>query len=220
MQGGKAINTYVLYHLVPNCACQAVSLEVPARLRMWRYYSPANAPRPDNTLDFHVQLIDGGPVSPVLVRSLNVGDWIKLGPPVGTMTIDERSGRDVLLIGGSTGLAPLKAILEQIAARPNPPRVHLFFGARYIDGLYDLEDLQKRSAGAPWLTVIPVVSDHDPGPAAEHGMLADVIGRFGQWQNHDAYVCGSPGMTDVTVGRLLQFGLSQDRIRIDKYADA
>ncbi|GAA0361663.1 FAD-binding oxidoreductase [Actinoallomurus spadix] len=199
---------------------QSASLEVPARMRMWRSYSMANAPRPDNTVDFHVQLIDGGPVSPVLVRSLRVGDWIKLSAPVGTMTFDERSGRDVLLIGGSTGLAPLKAILDQIGALPSPPRVHLFFGARYVDGLYDLDDLQKRAAGAPWLTVIPAVSDHDPGAVAEHGTLPDVIGRFGMWQNHDAYVCGSPGMTDATVDRLLNLGLSHDRIRIDKYADA
>lgn len=199
---------------------QAVSLEVPARMRMWRYYSMANAPRPDNTLDFHVQLIDGGPVSPVLVRSLTVGDWIKLGPPLGTMTYDERSGRDVLLVAGSTGLAPLKAILEQIAARPNPPRVHLFFGARYVDGLYDLDELQKMAARAPWLTVIPAVSDHDPGPTAERGTLADVVGHFGMWQNHDAYVCGSPAMVEATVARLRQMGLSDDRIRTDKYADA
>ncbi|WP_433182841.1 globin domain-containing protein [Actinoallomurus sp. CA-150999] len=199
---------------------QAVALEVPARMRMWRYYSMANAPRPDNTLDFHVRLIDGGPVSPVLVRSIAVGDWVKLGPPIGTMTIDERSERDVLLIGGSTGLAPLKAILDQIAARPNPPRVHLFFGARYVDGLYDLDELQKRAAGAPWLTVIPAVSDHDPGPAAERGTLPDIVGMYGRWQDHDAYVCGSPGMTDATVDRLLQLGLGHDRIRTDKYADA
>jgi NAD(P)H-flavin reductase/hemoglobin-like flavoprotein len=79
---------------------QSVAVEAPARPRTWRYYSMANAPRPDNTLDFHVRLVDGGPVSPVLVRALRSGDWLKLRPPVGTMTFDERSGRDVLLVGG------------------------------------------------------------------------------------------------------------------------
>ncbi|MDN3356623.1 globin domain-containing protein [Actinomadura sp. DC4] len=200
---------------------QSVALEVPAsRPRMWRYYSMANAPRPDNTLDFHVRLVDGGPVSPVLVRSIRVGDWLKLGPPIGTMTFDDRSGRDVLLIGGSTGLAPLKAILERIAMSPAPPRVHLFFGARTADGLYDLDDLSKRAAESPWLTVVPAVSDEQAENGAEQGALADVVARFGLWRDHDAYVCGSPAMVDATVDRLARLGLGNDRIRADKFADA
>jgi NAD(P)H-flavin reductase/hemoglobin-like flavoprotein len=199
---------------------QAVAVQVGARPRMWRYYSMANAPRPDNSLDFHVRLVDGGPVSPVLVRSVAVGDWLKIGSPVGTMTFDERSGRDVLLVAGSTGLAPLKAILERIAMSPAPPRVHLFYGARTADGLYDLDDLTKRAASAPWLTVIPAVS-HEPADGfAEHGALADVIARNGIWRDHDAYVCGSPGMVDATAERLEQIGLRTDRIRVDKFADA
>lgn len=199
---------------------QSVAVEVPARPRMWRYYSMANAPRPDNTVDFHVRLIDGGPVSPVLVRSVDVGDWIKLGPPIGTMTYDERSGRDVLLIGGSTGLAPVKAILEKIAMRPDPPRVHLFFGARTVDGLYDIDDLMKRAARSSWLTVVPAVSHEQAGGTAEQGTLADVVARYGLWTEHDAYVCGSPGMVDATVARLENLGLAADRIRSDEFADA
>ena len=105
---------------------QSVALEVPSRLRQWRYYSMANAPRPDHTVDFHIRLVDGGPVSPVLVRRTETGDRVRMGAPVGTLTLDESSGRDVLLVAGSTGLAPLKAILEQISLRPDPPRVHLF----------------------------------------------------------------------------------------------
>ena len=205
---------------LPYAPGQSVALEVPSRARMWRYYSMANAPRPDNTIDFHVRLVDGGPVSPVLVRSVTVGDWVRLGAPVGTMTYDAASGRDVLLVGGSTGLAPLKAILEQIAAQPSPPRVHLFFGARTVDGLYDLDDLRKRAVQAPWLTVVPTVSDERGGGVAEEGTLPDVVARYGLWKEHDAYVCGSPGMVEATAERLMRLGMDEDRIRLDKYADA
>ncbi|TYC11937.1 hypothetical protein FXF65_27305 [Actinomadura syzygii] len=114
-------------------------------------------------MDFHVRLVDGGPVSPVLVRGTENGDRVRMGAPVGTLTLDEESGRDILLVAGSTGLAPLKAILEQIARRPAPPRVHLFFGARTRDGLYDLEDLAKMAGRFPWLRVVPAVSDESGG---------------------------------------------------------
>ncbi|MFG2086530.1 MULTISPECIES: globin domain-containing protein [unclassified Spirillospora] len=222
---------------------QSVALEVPARLRHWRYYSMANAPRPDHTVDFHIRLVDGGPVSPVLVRGTETGDRVRMGAPVGTLTLDEASGRDVLLVAGSTGLAPLKAILEQISQRAAPPRVHLFFGARTRDGLYDLEDLTKLAGEFRWLTVVPTVSDESgghgfsallqsglqsglqPGPQAgdddvEHGNLSDVVARHGPWDGHDAYVCGPSAMVGHTVEQLTRLGVARDRIRLETFADA
>ncbi|WP_198679468.1 globin domain-containing protein [Thermomonospora amylolytica] len=204
---------------------QSVAVETAARPRHWRYYSIANAPRPDHTLDFHVRLVDGGPVSTVLVRTLRVGDQLRLGAPIGTLTLDEESSRDVLLVAGSTGLAPLKAILEQLARRPAPPRTHLFFGARTRDALYDLEHLSKLAAELPWLTLVPAVSDEPPGPYRadtadiEHGALPDVVARRGLWPGHDAYVCGPPAMVTPTVERLVQLGVSRDRIRMETFVE-
>ncbi|SFN07828.1 MULTISPECIES: globin domain-containing protein [Actinomadura] len=217
---------------LPYLPGQSVALEVPSRLRHWRYYSMANAPRPDQTVDFHVRLVDGGPVSPVLVRGTDAGDRVRMGAPIGTLTLDEASGRDVLLIAGSTGLAPLKAILEQIAHRPAPPpRVHLFFGARTRDGLYDLEDLTKLGGEFPWLTVVPAVSDESGGHGfssllqggdgdVEHGNLSDVVARRGPWDGHDAYVCGPSAMVGHTVEQLTRLGVPRDRIRLETFADA
>ena len=197
---------------------QSVAVETRARPRAWRYLSMANAPRPDHTIDFHVRLVDGGAVSQALVRTLQVGEWLRLGPPIGTLTLNEVP-RDVLLIAGSTGLAPLKAILEQLAARQIPPRVHLFFGARSSDGLYDLDDLRKRAAGLPWLTVVATVSD-EVVAGTEHGDLPDVVARYGRWDGHDAYICGPPDMAVATAARLERLGLSRDRIRLESFGDA
>lgn len=210
---------------------QSVAVEVPSRLRHWRYYSMANAPRPDHTVDFHVRLVDGGPVSPVLVRGTETGDRVRMGAPIGTLTLDEDSPRDVLLVAGSTGLAPLKAILEQISRRPVPPRVHLFFGARTRDGLYDLEDLTKLAGGSPWLTVVPAVSDEPGGHGfssvltsgdgdVEHGNLSDVVARHGPWDGRDAYVCGPSAMVGHTVEQLARLGVARDRIRLETFPDA
>jgi NAD(P)H-flavin reductase len=206
---------------------QSVALEASSRRRGWRYYSMANAPRADHTLDFHVRLVDGGLISQTLVRTLRVGDWVRLGPPIGTLTLGQESERDILLVAGSTGLAPIKAILEQIARRTTPPRVHLFFGAQTADALYDLEDLGKRAAESPWLTVVPAVSaSGDTVPSAgdahgaQHGVLPDVVARHGHWAEHDAYVCGSPDMVVATTERLAQLGLPRNRIRLESFADA
>ena len=45
---------------IPYRAGQYVSVETPQRPRLWRYLSPANAPRPDGSLDFHVRAVGSG----------------------------------------------------------------------------------------------------------------------------------------------------------------
>jgi len=80
-------------------AGQSLSLETDLRPKLWRYYSPANAPRPDGLIELHVKARDGGPVSSALVRQVQVGDWLRLGPPLGHLSLVD-SDRDLLLVGG------------------------------------------------------------------------------------------------------------------------
>jgi hypothetical protein len=50
-----------------------------------------------------------------LVRLIGKGDMLRLGPPVGHFALNTGSDRDMLLVGGGTGLAPLKALVDQVA---------------------------------------------------------------------------------------------------------
>jgi NAD(P)H-flavin reductase/hemoglobin-like flavoprotein len=196
---------------------QSVAIESPSRPKLWRYYSMASAPRPDGLLEFHIRLIDGGAVSMALTSSKIADTKLRLGPPVGALTLSNPvSGRDILLVAGSTGLAPLKAILCQVTALPRPPKVHLFFGARTADGLYDLESLEKMAAQYPWLTITPAVSA-DSRFAGETGSLPDVVARNGDWSGHDAYLAGPTEMVQETVARLVSAGLTQDQIHIEDF---
>jgi len=200
---------------------QSVAVECEARPRVWRFYSMANAPRHDGTIDFHVRVIDGGVVSYALARRVSVGARLRLGAPVGTLRLNTEqlntgSPRDLLLAAGSTGLAPLKAIVEQVAGLPEPPQAHLVFGARTAAELYDLAELEKMAAQWPWLTVTPAVSG-EPGYRGETGTVADVVGRLVRLAGHDAYVCGSPAMTAATVNRLQSLGLPRNQIYVEDY---
>jgi len=196
---------------------QSVAIESPSRPRLWRYYSMANAPRQDGLLEFHIRLIDGGAVSMALTSTTVAGTEIRLGPPVGVLTLSQSvSGRDLLLVAGSTGLAPLKAILDQAATLPQPPKVHLFFGARTADGLYDLESLEKMAAQYSWLTITPVVSA-DRTFDGETGDLPDVVARYGDWSGYDAYLAGPTEMVRDAAARLASAGMAQDHIHIEDF---
>jgi NAD(P)H-flavin reductase/hemoglobin-like flavoprotein len=217
----RTFNVSVL-HVQPEPAIdfvagQSVAIESPSRPRLWRYYSMANAPRQDGLLEFHVRLIDGGAVSMALTSTTVVGSQLRIGPPIGVLTVDTPAPkRDVLLVAGSTGLAPLKAIADQLTVLPDPPNVHLFFGARKADGLYDLDNLEKMAAEHPWMTVTPVVSD-DPKFAGETGSLPDVVARHADWSAHDAYVAGPTQMVQDTAARLAAGGMATDQIHIEDF---
>jgi NAD(P)H-flavin reductase/hemoglobin-like flavoprotein len=202
----------------PYVAGQFASIETPYRPRSWRHYSMACAESPDGLVEFHVRTVGAGFVSGPLVWSAAVGDVLRLGAPMGDMAIDKESRRDVLCIAGGTGLAPIKAIIDEMTRWNTARRVTLFFGARRQDDLYDMGALHRIAALNRWLTIVPCVSD-DPGFVGEHGNLSDVIARHGSWQDHDVFLCGSPDMMRATLARLRDIGVPRERISFDVAED-
>ncbi|MCA2223755.1 globin domain-containing protein [Nonomuraea aurantiaca] len=199
---------------LPYTAGQYVNVQVSRWPRVWRTFSIANAPRPDNTITLHVRSVPCGWVSTTLARDTRIGDTIMLGPPMGTMTLCDRSPRDVLCVAGGTGLAPLKAIIEHIIASGRRPNIHLLFGARTAAELYDLPDLIRMESSFPWLRVLPVVSGQ-AGYEGMRGRLPEVTQRFHSWAEHEVYVCGPSGMVNETVRRLRIDGVPLSRIHRD-----
>jgi len=188
---------------LPYQAGQYVPVQVTRWPRAWRTYSIANAPRPGGLIELHVKGVPGGLVSDALVHHSGVGDCVLLGAADGSMTLAE-SDRDLLCVAGGTGLAPIKAIIEQALAKqvPGRPRkITLFFGARKHFDLYDLEDLQLLESACSSLRVIPVVSD-EPGYSGLVGTLPDVVGNVGLFENTEAYVCGPAAMVTRTAALL------------------
>ena len=206
---------------VPYRAGQYVSVETPQRPRLWRYLSPANAPRPDGQLEFHVRAVRGGWVSQAVVAHTRVGDSWRIGPPMGRMQVPANTERELLMIAGGTGWAPMRALIDELARRPRRPATQVFVGGRTWDDLYDIDGLRELSYQHPWLDVVPVVErDGEPpqgAQGAERGTLADVVTRYGAWADHDVLVCGSPSMIRSTVSRMLVAGTPLDRIRYDPF---
>ncbi|CAA9395706.1 MAG: Flavohemoglobin / Nitric oxide dioxygenase [uncultured Pseudonocardia sp.] len=202
---------------IPYRPGQYVSVETPQRPRLWRYLSPACAPRRDGLLEFHVRAVQGGWVSRAIVAHSRVGDTWRIGPPMGRMSLDPTSGRELLMVAGGTGMAPIKAVLEHLAAQERRPRTQLFVGGRTWEDLYDFPALRKLSYSNPWLDIIPVVETDESENGAQRGTLADVVTRYGAWADHDVLVCGSPSMIRATVSRMLVAGTPLDRIRYDPF---
>jgi NAD(P)H-flavin reductase/hemoglobin-like flavoprotein len=225
---------------------QYLTLQVTRWPRVWRAYSIANAPRSSGLLDLHVRAVPGGMVSTTLVSHAVVGDTVLLGPARGEMLLPGTArpgevrpgegppgdrygepGRDLLCVAGGTGLAPLKALIEEVAlgrlghGAGEPRRITLFAGARRQQDLYDLPDLQRLQTACPGLQVIPVLSDEltgRPGPAWISGMLPDVVRAHGLFENSEAFICGPEAMVRQTT-LLLAAHVPPEQIHHDPLPD-
>lgn len=203
---------------VPYRAGQSLAVEPSTlRPREWRWYTPANAPG-GRDIELHARLIPGGPVSTALVRAAAPGDRLRFGPPFGRMTLDPASPRPLLMVAGSTGLAPMKALIDQVA-RDGGRRTHLYFGARSGREVYDRDAVAALGERHPWLTVITAVSD-DLRWTGVQGLVGDVAAAGGEWSGHDVYVCGSPVMVEATVKQLLAVGVPEPQIRFEEFGEA
>lgn len=180
---------------------QCISIQVPQWPRVWRCYSVANAPRADGTLDLHVRAVPGGRVSCLLVEQARPGDGLVIGPARGSMTMAAAAGSgSILCVAGGTGLAPLKALAEELAAAgAGAPPVRLLVGARHHGDLYDLPDLERLAAGCPSLTVIPVAPAR--GLARPAALPAAAAAQLTP-DTADIFVCGPDGMVRATIRRL------------------
>jgi NAD(P)H-flavin reductase/hemoglobin-like flavoprotein len=199
-------------------AGQYLSVECRYRPRLWRVYSAANAPREDGTIDFHVRAVGAGWVSSALVGRVKPGDMLRLAAPMGQMSLDRTSDRDIVCVAGGTGLAPIKALVEELTRYNRTRWVHVFFGGRDRDDLYDLPALNRLATVYPWLSVVPACSE-DSGYHGETGNINEVMARFGPWQDHDFFVCGSPSMVRTTLRTLAEMQVPSIRVKYDAFAD-
>ncbi|WP_308379972.1 globin domain-containing protein [Streptomyces sp. ISL-43] len=196
-------------------AGQYVSVETPWWPKHWRYYSPANAPREDGTLTFHVRAVAGGSVSSALVNRAVVGDVVHLGAPMGDMVLDAAVFNDLLCVAGGTGLAPIRALVEEVARRGGRHQVDLFLGARTGAELYGVDDMLRMAQRHHWLTIRGAIS-HEYIPGIR-GSLPEVLAEYGPWYQHDVYLSGPAPMVVSASETLTLGGTMPDRIHHDPF---
>ncbi len=195
----------------PFHAGQYATIQTARWPRIWRSYSIGNAPRPDNLLTFHVRVVPGGWISTALAHHTSIGDVLLLGPPRGTMTLPTPRPDRLLCLAGGTGLAPVKALIEETLRSSQHPDITLVHGVRRQHDLYDDDDLTRMTLAPGRLRLVAAVSedpDHLP-----HRTIADVIGPEHVEDVPSTFVCGPPEMVLATLDHLATLGLPSHAIR-------
>lgn len=198
-----------------------------------RAYSIANRPEDAGKVAFNIRLAlppAGKPgVPPGIVSSylfgLKPGDRVALAGPYGTFRV-RPSDREIVLIGGGVGMAPLRAIAhEQLAGPGASRRISYFYGARSRSDLFYDDEFKALAAAHPNFSWTVALSDPQPDDnwTGESGFIHDVALRA-YLGNHpapdacDYYLCGPPLMMRAVITMLDDLGVEPDAIFFDDFA--
>ncbi len=188
-----------------------------------RSFSLANAPHDDELLELHVRHVEGGRFSGQVFTAMKEKALLRFQGPLGSFFLREDSGRPILMMGGGTGFAPLKGMLEHAFHEGIDRPIHLFRGARTRADLY-LHDLVLDWAGRyPNFRYTPVLSAAEPGDEWEgrRGFVHEaLIEAYPDLGDYEVYMSGPPPMIQAARRAFKEHGLPDEHLYYDSFEPA
>ncbi len=182
-----------------------------------RSFSLANPPHDSALLELHVRRAPGGVFTELVFTTLKKGSLLRIEGPLGQF-IYRPGERPLLLIGGGTGYAPLKAMIRQALETESKRDVTLFWGARAAVDLYEDEWLRELSARHARFRYTSVLSDQSGAAPHESGLVHEAVTRkVAGLAGFDIYAAGPPAMIDAVRSALPPHGADPERIYIDSF---
>jgi toluene monooxygenase electron transfer component len=185
-------------------------------------------------LRFLVKKKPGGGVSEWLFDDKPLeGAEVDLYGPLGSAVFHPRLGKNILLIGGGSGIAGMMSILARACQEHYFEQYEgqVFFGVRTFEDAFCLDELAACRRQFPdKLTVTVAFSDEEVPQAArdaypeltfDTGLVHEVASRGvrDRTRNLRAYLAGPPPAVDAAIRMLLlEAKLTTDNIRYDKFS--
>ncbi|HMJ24439.1 MAG TPA: hypothetical protein VK475_01350 [Pyrinomonadaceae bacterium] len=174
------------------------------------YFAFAGAPA-DHQLEILVKRTVGASVA---LFDMKEGERLDLLSVVGHgFDLDSQKGRDLVLVGMGTGVAPLRSALRHVLKRKEHfGQLVVLYGARTPDDFCYRDETQSwEDAGVELRQVISRPDGHDwSGPTGYVQTLLDHV--LPHLNSPVALVCGSREMIEQTRDRLGQMGFAPEAI--------
>jgi len=198
-------------------AGQYVEILQPGEKR--RAFSIASSPSLENELELHIRHVSGGGFTGHVFDTLRERDILRLEGPLGNFFVrNDEPQRPLIMVGGGTGFAPLKSMIEHLLEHDDRREIHLYWGARSRAGLY-LDDLPSRwAAEYEHIHYRRAVSETDPGPDAFAGQVHDaVLADHPDLSGFDVYMSGPPAMIEAAKKAFIRHHVPEDRLFYDSF---
>ncbi len=186
-----------------------------------RAFSIASAPLLEDIIELHIRHIEGGDFTGWVFDTLKVGDILRLEGPLGTFFIrNNQTDRPMILMGGGTGIAPLKSMIEDLLEHHDRRPLNLFWGVRNLNELYlheQAREWEKKNEHISYTSALSHSSGDTPS-ASFNGLVHDaVLKNHPDLSTFDVYMSGPPAMIDAARAAFLKAGARPERIFFDSF---
>jgi len=191
-----------------------------SRQEVYRAYSIASDPAEEGIIELIIRLVPGGICTTYCFEHLKEGDEVRLNGPYGDFRLSETEAPMVFIAGGS-GMAPIKCMLHHMKNTASQRQAAYYFGANAPEELFLTDLMRQFESELASYRYVPVVARPPQGQAweGETGLVTEAVQKeLKDASEHEAYLCGSPGMIDASVKVLVDLGVGQERIFYDKFA--
>ena len=183
-----------------------------------RAFSIASPPSETGFLELHVKHVAGGGFTGHVFETMNEREILRLEGPLGTFFIRQGSDRPMIMVAGGTGFAPVKAMIEELLIAGDTRPVHLYWGARSPDELYQTDLVAEWSERHPDLRFEPVLSEGGGIPGYRSGWVHEaVIADHPDLSGFDVYMSGPPAMIDAARHAFAEADVDPDRLFYDSF---
>jgi ferredoxin-NADP reductase len=185
-----------------------------------RSYSIASAPE-DEHLVLTVERLEDGEVSSYLVGVLEVGDALELRGPIGGYFVWEAQfGGPLFLVGGGSGIVPLRSMLRHRSAVESDVPARLLYSARSLDEVIYRDELTRESESDGVDVRFTLTRRQPEGWKGYSGrinreLLAEVA--FTPDAMPRTYVCGPTGFVETAAQSLVDLGHPPASIRTERF---
>jgi len=184
-----------------------------------RSYSIANAPQADGKLTLQVRHVEQGLLSQYWFNEAKVNDLLRLEGPLGTFCLRTVEPRNLVFLATGTGIAPVKAMLEELAVSPEltlGKSIHVYWGGRSTHDIY-----WQVGPGGLSLKFVPVLSRPSPDWGGrrgyvQHALLEDHV----DLTDAVVYACGSDDMIHSAREQLTSAGLHPKKFYSDAFVSS
>jgi len=185
-----------------------------------RSFSIANAPHDDELLELHIRHIEGGEYTQYIFDRMKIGEILRIEAPLGNFILKESSPRSMILMGGGTGFAPLKGMLEHAFEIGLEKPMHLFWGVRSKQDLYMPDLPLEWTRKFPLFQYTPVLSEPQPADdwQGETGFVHDTVLKLcNDLEKRDIYMSGPPAMVYTARDRFMELGVPEKQLFSDAF---
>jgi ferredoxin-NADP reductase len=185
--------------------------------RAEREYSIASAP--GEQVAITVERLEDGEVSPYLTDELRAGDELELRGPLGGYFVwGTEDGGPLLLVGGGSGIVPLRSILRHRNRSGRDVAVRVLYSSRSLDDVIYRDELDAIATG---VEVVNTLTRSRPpgwtGPSrrVDAELLSEVA--WPAEQNPLAYVCGPTSFVETVASGLVELGYPGERVKTERF---